>query len=107
LGIKDIEGTYLDYRLKQVIGQGSQSSVLYKPRSGTVNSNLHLYSQEQLTYIKSLCRDQLLFFGYEKLSNEEKVGVNHYNLNTEFFDLGQLSDDDFSKTHGFLKSNKA
>ena len=44
LGVKSLKGTYIEHKIKQVFGQGSQSSTLYKPRSGTVNSNLELYS---------------------------------------------------------------
>lgn len=57
LGVPSIEGTYLDYRIKQVINKGTTSSTLYKPRSGSVNSNLGFYTDEQLTHINKMCRD--------------------------------------------------
>lgn len=66
LGVKSIEDTYLDHRIKQVIGQRQAASTLYKPRSGSVNGNLTNYNDEQIAHIMKQCRQQLLFFGYAK-----------------------------------------
>lgn len=99
LGVKSIEGTYLDYRIKQVVNQGTSSNTLYKPRSGTVNSNLSLYTDDQLAYIKKLCREQLLFFGYVKDDNNS---AGHFNKNTEFFEFSDLSEKEAQESHGFL-----
>lgn len=98
LGFPSIEGTYLDYRIRQVINQGQSSSVLYKPRSGSINGNLTSYTEAQLDLIKKTCRDQLHFFGYTNKKNPD-----HFNTDgTTFFHF-----DDESASHGFIASNKA
>lgn len=69
LGVTSIQGTYLDHRIRQVISQGASSSVLYKPRSGSVNGNIGAYTESQLELIKKSCKDQLHFFGYTTKKN--------------------------------------
>ena len=97
LGRESIEGTYLDERIKKVVGLGD-SPTLYKPRSGGVNGNVHMYSREQMEYIKETCREQLHFFGYSKCAEQ----VN----STGFFEYQTLSDDEKSSQFEFLKYNQ-
>ena len=53
---------------------------------------MHLYTDEQLAYIKNLCKEQLIYFGYEKLPTEPITHIDHFNKNTEFFDFGKITE---------------
>ena len=43
LGIENLEGTFIDHRIKKVIE--AQAKPVYKPRQGGINKNLSLYSE--------------------------------------------------------------
>lgn len=45
LGVQDIEGTYVQKRIREVVGIES-SSVLYKPRSGKANCNFDKFTKD-------------------------------------------------------------
>ncbi len=107
LGVPSIDGTYLDYRIKHVMNQGASSNTLYKPRSGSVNSNLSFYTDDQLDYIKRECRDQLLYFGYAQSPKDQSSPTITTTIsNSEFFDIGEMSEKETDNHYGFLKSNK-
>ena len=45
LGVEDIEGTYIDHRIKEVL-KNKESSVVYKPRTAAIFKNLDKFSDE-------------------------------------------------------------
>jgi hypothetical protein len=70
LGTESISGKYIEQRIDKLLKSGA-CSVLYKPRSGQVNSNLKYFSEEQFNYVKEELRELLHIFGYAKAPGEE------------------------------------
>ena len=66
LGVPDIEGTFIEKRMMEVISTGSKGNTLYKPRSGGAgfNKNKDKYNEQQMQYIMENLEDLLNFFGY-------------------------------------------
>ena len=81
LGVKSIEGTYIEKRISTNLKEMSSGQV-YAPRSGKVNGNLKYFNKEQYEYVKKECRDFILFFGYAKV-----LGQNNPNAFFEYSDL--------------------
>jgi hypothetical protein len=52
LGIESVEGLYIGKRIDDVMNKNAKAGVLYKPRSGKMNSNLKYYNEEQFEYVK-------------------------------------------------------
>jgi hypothetical protein len=67
-GVENIEGTYLDKRIKQVLFKGAQA---YVPRKGGINKNMDQYSPEQIALIKEKTERFLKYFGYASVAGEE------------------------------------
>lgn len=45
LGVKSIEGTFIEKRISDVVGGKEKVTQLYKPRSGQINSNLRYFNE--------------------------------------------------------------
>lgn len=55
----------LQHRIDTVTSEAHSAKQVYKLKSTqTVNRNLHLYTEEQLNYIKEELKDFSAFFGY-------------------------------------------
>ena len=68
-GVENIEGTYLDQRIKKVLFKGAQA---YVPRKGGINKNQDQYSEEQLALIKDKNERMLKYFGYASIKGAEE-----------------------------------
>ena len=98
LGVETTDGLYIGKRIDDVLEQNKSASQLYKPRSGKVNSNLKYYSEEQLEYIKTTCREYINFLGYSKEPGQEN--------DTGFFEYTDLTEEEKKNQHGYNAFNK-
>lgn len=90
----------LQYRIDTITQQSFEQRAKYKLKSTeTLNRNVGMYTEEQLSFIKTELRDFLLYFGY--VSNEQDPGHN-----TPFFTYDDITDDELKvKYCGFKHHN--
>ncbi len=70
LGVENIEGTFIDHRIKQKITRGIDTPIAYKPRQGAINKNIDKYSPKQLELFKTKLEHWNKFFGYARIEGQ-------------------------------------
>jgi hypothetical protein len=69
-----LEGTVLEKRINDVTSQGYAKQAIYTLKSTvTLNKNIHLYTEEQLSFIKSELKDFMYYFGYADIEGEDNL----------------------------------
>lgn len=87
LGQDDISGTVLQQRIDSVTQESFDKRATYSLKSGqTLNRNASMFTEEQISFIKSELKEFLYFFGYVK--NDQDLD----NL-TPFFDFDHSAED--------------
>jgi hypothetical protein len=99
LDLDTLEGTNIQRRIKQVVGQKDPSQFYkLKPETKIPNSQAHKYTKEQIDCIKKDNAHFLTYFGYTNApENEENP--------TAFFNFDEAEENDFSVFNNFRKEN--
>ena len=98
--VKSIEGTILEKRILEKCASGSGPKAAYKLKSTSTSlcRNAHMYTDEQLDFIKTELKDQLYYFGYVENPDEEH--------NTPFFKFESHEDEDLDNFKMFESTNE-
>jgi hypothetical protein len=94
-----IEGTVLQHRINEVTSKKTTTRSIYRMKTDNVthNRSAHLYTPEQLEFIKTELREYNHFFGYVKNAADPEN-------NTAFFDYTD-NEADLAIYNGFRKRN--
>jgi len=82
LDVPSLEGTIVEQRVKNLAQESAGKGAHYKLKdtSGNISKNVHMYTPEQMEYLKTELKDFNLFFGYSNNPDGENQ--------TAFFDYG-------------------
>jgi hypothetical protein len=66
LDVPTLEGTIIEQRVKTLAQESAEKGAHYKLKntSGNISKNAHMYTSEQMEYLKTELKDFNLFFGY-------------------------------------------
>ena len=98
LGTPTLQGTVLEKRINDVTSQGFAKQAVYTLKSTvTLNKCIHLYTEEQLTFIKTELKEFMYYFGYVDIGQEDNL--------TPFFKYDDQNDKDVQNYNGFKQHN--
>ena len=68
LDVDSLEGTLCERRIKEVTASGFTTKTAYtlKNTSTNLSRNRHLYSEQQLAFLREELADMIAFWGYNK-----------------------------------------
>jgi len=91
---KDIEGTYIQERIKRV-AKDESGGIIYKPRDQGKSNNLEKYTADQIEKIKNELREINIFYGFHKCEQNPNSVLEYSNLTEE----------ELKMEHGFERTN--
>lgn len=99
LDVQSIEGTVVEKRIQDVAGSGHATKAVYTLKSTSTNlsRNAHMYSEEQMEFLKKEMRDVLHYFGYTNHPAEDHE--------TPFFTYEDQTPEDLEKFKEFKTNN--
>jgi hypothetical protein len=97
LETKDLRGTNMERRIKQVMQQGDQAAHLYKLKESTLKLNFHQqsFSQGQIDYVKETNRAFLHTFGYTNPASD-----------TQYYQYKTQTESDLKRFNSYKQVNR-
>ena len=95
---REISGTVLEARIKQVCQSSKTTKAVYKLKSSSsdLSRNRSLYTDEQIAYLKDTLPNYLYFFGYIDVDPDSK---------TNFFESESHTEINLLKYRGYQRHN--
>ena len=100
LGSQDLTDTNLERRIDQVIAMGKEKTAAYKLKSttGVFNAHKSMYTPEQIKFIEETFSDDLYYFGYAAVSEDNPTGF--------YLKDAEHSEENLAKFYKFRQDNE-